>query len=241
MEFLPQLGAFLIGFSKAGFATGLSLLNTPLLATAVPAREAIGVILPLLIASDFLTLGAFWRKWNLSLIRWPLLGCLGGIAAGILFVNVISDSVLKRSIGGLGLALTLLLAIRNRWYPARAWVPSPWESAAVGALAGFASTLAHAAGPIMALFLLAQRVDKVVFVASNALFFTVNNLCKLPPYLASGLITEETLRADLRLLPFVPLGVAAGWLLNRWIPQKGFSVIVYVLLLLTSAQLLLAG
>ncbi len=237
-EFLPYLGAFIIGLSKAGFATGLSLLTTPLLATTVPAREAIGIVLPLLIASDFLTLGVFWRKWDLRLIRWPLLGCVFGIGLGMVFVNSFSDHLLKRSIGGLGFVLTLLLVIRNVWYPARVYLPTLLEGAAAGALAGFASTLAHAAGPIMALFLLAQKVDKTAFVASNALFFTLNNLFKLPPYLASGLITSATLRSDLRFLPVIPVGVAAGWLLNRWIPQKGFSVIVYVLLLLTSAQLL---
>jgi uncharacterized membrane protein YfcA len=235
----PYLGAFLIGLSKAGFATGLSMLTTPLVASVVSARFAIGLILPLLVVSDFMTLGVYWKKWNLSLIAWPLVGCLAGIAIGMFFINGISDVWLRRSVGWLGLVLTVLLLIRDIWYPSKTWRPSWWQGAAVGAFAGFASTLAHAAGPIMALYFMAQKLEKRNFVATNALFFTVNNLLKVPPYLASGLITAETLRADLPLVAFIPLGILAGWGLNRMLPQKSFAYLVYGLLFLTSLQLVL--
>ncbi len=235
----PYLGVLLIGVSKAGFAAGLSLLTTPLLATALPAREAIGLILPLLIACDAVTLAVFWGKWDFRLIRWPLCGCVAGIALGMLCVNAVSDTVLKRCIGALGLTLLVLLVIRNRWYPTHLYRPPPWQGVAVGMLAGFVSTLAHAAGPIMALFLLAHQTEKTVFVATNAIFFALNNLFKLPPYLISGLITQQTLRADLRFLPCIPLGVGIGWLCLRLLPQKKFTAVISVLLLATSVQLLI--
>jgi len=237
-QILPSIGAFLIGLSKAGFATGLSMLTTPLVATAMPARLAIGLILPLLIFSDFLTLGVFWKKWNLALLRWPLPGCVLGVALGMLFVNTMPDNWLRRSLGALALVLTMLLIIRNVWYPSKTYAPLWWQGILVGALAGFSSTLAHAAGPVMALFLMAQKVDKQVFVATNAVFFTLNNLFKLPPYVISGLITVETLKADVRFIPFIPLGVAVGWGLNRVVPQKAFVYLVYGLLIVTSLHLL---
>ncbi len=236
-ELLPALGAFLIGLSKAGFATGLSMLTTPLVASVVSARYAIGLILPLLVISDWMTLAAYWKKWKLHLLAWPLLGCLAGIAFGMLFINAITDVALRRAVGSMGLILTVLLLIRDIWYPAKTYAPAWWHGILVGMLAGFASTLAHAAGPIMALYFMAQKLDKVSFVATNALFFTVNNLLKLPPYIVSGLITAETLRAGVWLVWFIPLGVAAGWGLNRLLPQKSFSYIVYGLLFLTSLQL----
>ena len=237
----PYLGAFLIGLSKAGFATGLGMLTTPLVATAVPPRLAIGIILPLLCFADFLTLSAFWKKWNLALIRFPLLGSIAGIALGMTLVSVISDRFLKTSIGATALVLTGLLIVRNIWYPTRVYRPSAWEGVLVGVAAGFSSTISHGAGPIMAIYLMAQKTEKVSFVASNAIFFTLLNLLKVPPYVYSGLITTQTLLLDVRYLVFIPLGVGAGWLANRALPQKIFEYLVYVLLMVTSLQLLLGS
>lgn len=236
--FYPYLGAFLIGLSKAGFATGLGMLTTPLLATAVPARQAIGIILPLLCFADLFTLSAFWKKWDLGLVRVPFWGSLGGIALGMAFVSHISEHLLRVSIGATALILTALLIFRNLWYPERAWKPSLWAAILTGLVAGFSSTIAHGAGPIMAIYLLAQKADKKVFVASNALFFTALNLFKVPPYVLSGLITPETLKMDIRYLICIPAGVAVGWLANRLLPQKAFDWLVYGMLALTGAQLL---
>lgn len=238
-SFYPYLGAFLIGLSKAGFATGLGMLTTPLLATAVPARQAIGIILPLLCFADLLTLSAFWKKWDLRLIRAPFWGALGGVGLGMAFVSRISEHFLRVSIGATALGLTALLIFRNLWYPQRAWKPSLAAAVLTGVLAGFSSTIAHAAGPIMAIYLLAQKTDKTAFVASNALFFTALNLFKVPPYALTGLITPDTLRLDLRYLVCIPAGVAVGWLANRLLPQKAFDWLVYGLLAVTGAQLVL--
>lgn len=236
----PYLGAFLIGLSKAGFATGLGMLTTPLLATAVPARQAIGIILPLLCFADLLTLGAFWRKWRLELVRLPFLGALAGIGLGMVFVASISAEMLRHAIGATALALTVLLIVRNVWYPARTYKPSIWEALLVGLAAGFSSTIAHGAGPIMAIYLMAQKTEKNVFVATNAIFFTVLNLVKLPPYAYAGLITKDTLVQDLRYLSLIPVGVAVGWVANRALPQKAFEWLVYALLMATGLHLLLS-
>ncbi len=214
------------------------MLTTPLLATAIPAKIAIGVVLPLLIVADFMTLGAYWKKWNFSLVRFPLAGVVLGIAVGMAFVTTISDRFLKVSIGATGLLMVSLLIFRNLWRPGTKYHPSWWEGVFTGAFAGFSSTISHGAGPIMAIYLLAQKPTKEVFVASMALFFTVNNLLKAPPYVYAGLIDWSTLKQDLFFLPAIPLGVAAGWLINRALPQKKFDYLVYALLLLTSAHLL---
>ncbi|MDB5107001.1 MAG: hypothetical protein JWP91_4690 [Fibrobacteres bacterium] len=238
--FYPYLGAFLIGLSKAGFATGLGMLTTPLLATAVPARQAIGIILPLLCFADLITLSAFWKKWRLELIRIPFFGALAGIALGMAFVNLISERLLRNSIGAMALALTALLIVRNIWYPARVYRPSVWEALLVGLVAGFSSTISHGAGPIMAIYLMAQKTEKTAFVATNAIFFTTLNLFKVPPYVYAGLITPATLFQDLRYLPLIPLGAGVGWLANRALPQKAFDWLVYGLLIVTGLQLLFA-
>ena len=238
---LALLGVFLIGLSKAGFATGLGMLSTPLMAEALPARAAIGVILPLLCLADVFTLGVYWRKWDLRLVAWPLVGTAIGIGLATAFVTTISDLALRRSIGTTGLVLTLLLVVRNHVHPHAVYRPKAWHGVLVGVAAGVSSTIAHAAGPILALFLLAQRLDKTRFVATSGVFFTVNNLLKVPPYVATGLIDAGTLALSLRYVVAVPLGIAAGWWANRVIPQRHFDAVVAVLMIVTSIHLLVGA
>lgn len=235
----PYAGAFLIGLSKAGFATGLGMLTTPLLATAMSAREALGVVLPLLCVADLFTISLYWKKWDFSLVKFPLAGVVLGTAIGMFFVNTISDHGLKFSIGLTGLVLVVLLIVRNIWYPEKTYRPSWWQGVVVGIAAGFTSTISHGAGPIIAIFLIAQKPDKIVFVASSAIYFTLGNLVKVPPYLVAGVINKETLLKDLYLLPLIPIGVGLGYLMNRYLPQKWFGVLVYALLLITSLDLLI--
>jgi hypothetical protein len=52
-----------------------------------------------------------------------------------------------------------------------AYQPTIGKSTAVGAFAGVSSTLAHAAGPIIALHLLPQRLERGVFVGTCAVYF----------------------------------------------------------------------
>lgn len=238
---LAFLGVFLIGLSKAGFATGLGMLSTPLVAQAMPARAAIGVVLPLLCLADVFTLAVYWRKWDLRLVAWPLVGTAIGIGLATAFVTSISDLALRRSIGAIGLVLTVLLVVRNRFHPHAVYRPRPSEGVLVGVAAGVSSTIAHAAGPILALYLLAQRLEKTSFVATSGVFFAVNNLLKVPPYVATGLVDGSTLALSLRYAPAIPLGIAAGWWLNRLLPQRHFDAVVAGLMVLTSLHLLFGG
>ena len=122
---LALLGVFLIGLSRAGFATGLGMLSTPLMAQAVPARTAIGVILPLLCLADVFTLAVYWRRWDLRLVAWPLGGTLIGIAAATGFVSSISELTLRRSIGGTASSSPCCWSSGTATTPTRSIGPGP--------------------------------------------------------------------------------------------------------------------
>jgi hypothetical protein len=118
--------------------------------------------------------------------------------------------------------------------------PAGWHGVSVGLAAGFTSTLAHAAGPVVAMYLLAQRMDKRVFVGTCAWFFFGCNLMKVPVFLAGArpIITGDTLSLLPYLAPLVIAGTFLGVWMNKKIPARAFSVVVYVMVLLTGAKLL---
>jgi hypothetical protein len=73
----------------------------------------------------------------------------------------------------------------------RRWKPdlkTPGRAPLYGVSAGFATTVATSAGPVMSLYLLTKRLPKEQFVATGAWFFFAVNLLKLPIYADRGLV-----------------------------------------------------
>ena len=60
---LAAVAVLFIGLSKAGFGGGLGMLTTPLCVLAFGAKDAIGILLPLLCAGDAFSLYHYWGKW----------------------------------------------------------------------------------------------------------------------------------------------------------------------------------
>jgi uncharacterized membrane protein YfcA len=92
--------------------------------------------------------------------------------------------------------------------------------------AGFATTVANAAGPVMSVYLLSKRLPKEELVATGAVFFFLINLAKVPIYAARGMIGRSSLLFDLCLLPAVAAGALLGRHLLRRLPQATFEVVV---------------
>jgi hypothetical protein len=98
-----------------------------------------------------------------------------------------------------------------------------WFAPTMGVLAGFTTLIANAAGPLMALYLLAMRLPKMEFVGTTAVFFLLLNLFKVPFMVNLGLITTDSFGMNLALAPAVWLGAWAGRKLLRRLNQKLFE------------------
>jgi hypothetical protein len=110
------------------------------------------------------------------------------------------------------------------------------QAAGYGVVAGFATMLANAAGPVMNAYLLAKRLPKEEFIATGAWFFLIINLSKVPVYAGRGLMSAHSLLFDLLLAPAVVVGALCGRQIFARIPQRAFERIV---LLLTGAAAVL--
>jgi hypothetical protein len=103
-------------------------------------------------------------------------------------------------------------------------IPHTWWFAwLLGIIAGVTTMLANAAGPVVALYLLAVALPKYELVGTSAWFFLVLNLLKVPFSMSLNLIQPETLLFNLLLSPMIFLGLLCGrWLVHR-VPQKLFD------------------
>ena len=100
-----------------------------------------------------------------------------------------------------------------------------------------ASTVAHAGGLIMAVYLIQKRANPRIFVGTLVLFFAIINLFKLVAYFNIGIITSQTMLLVGALAPVIILGGMAGNVLNKKIPPELFRLIVLVLIFFIGIRL----
>ena len=235
------LGALMVGISKAGI-TGLGLLSIALFAHVFPSsRQASGLILPLLIFGDFVAVLSYrthtqWRYiWKL--MPWTAVG----VVLGYFALGHISDRTTRNMIGVIIVSLCVL-GFWRRYLVVQSQESEAWHwalAAALGIAAGFITLVANAAGPLMAIYLVAMRLPKLQFVGTVAVFFMVLNLFKVPFMVDLGLITVQSFKFNLMLAPAVFLGALAGrWILIR-INQRLFEDLVLALSAIAGILLIL--
>ena len=234
---LALVAAFCIGVSKAGFG-GISMVSVVLLAEVYGARLSTGLALPLLIAADLTVYPAF-RRFGSWRPVWPLLVPTSiGLAGGWFLLGRIDDAVARRVIGAVVLAMVAVQLGRRRWprgYEEMA--ASRGFGLAAGVAGGFATMLANAAGPIIQLFLLSRRFEKMDLVGVGARFFLLVNLAKVPLSAGLTLITPATLWENAKLLPAMWAGVWLGKSLLHRVPQRLFEWLVVLFAILAGLRL----
>jgi uncharacterized protein len=235
---LGALCAYFVGVAKTGMP-GLGIFVVPLMALTVgDARQSAGWLLPLLCAADVFAVFYYRRHAQttrlLSLTPWVLVG----MAAGALALGA-PEPVLRRVVGGIVLVMIVVHVVRQRSPASAAPAGEPVVNVPFyGASAGFATTVANAAGPIMNLYFLAKRLPKEELIGTGAWFFLVINASKIPIYAAHGLIGARSLLFDAVLLPAVIAGALSGRALFTRIPQRAFERVVLALTAVSAAMLL---
>lgn len=248
---LAATAVLFIGLSKAGFGGGLGMLTTPLCVIAFGAKDAIGILLPLLCAGDAFSVYHYWGKWERKNLRYLLPGVVVGVVIGVQLIGRFSARELNVCIGLLAVAFVAFQLLKERIFAAEgAFAPNHKIGIPCGIGAGITSTFAHGAGPVVSVFLIPQQMPKERYVATTVLVFTCINWIKmpffavdrtlvdLPLFAPHAIITAQTLQQSLVFLPLIPVGVWLGVWLNRKISEKAFMRVVYTMTFLTGVQLI---
>ena len=228
-----------IGFSKTSFG-GIASISVAVFALAMPAKESTATVLLLLLVGDAIAIARYRTvSWRLL---WKLVpSVVPGLLLGALFMNFVDDTVMRRTIGALLLVMVAIqLWQRVRRPVAPAGDPNWARASVTGTAAGFATMTANAAGPVMALYFLATRIDKSRFIGTNAWFFALINVSKVPLAASLGLFTVDGVVLDLFLVPAVLLGAWIGtWVIGH-VTQRQFEIVTIVASALSAASLLLS-
>jgi len=232
------LCAVMVGISKTGIP-GIGILIVPLMALVIPARKSTGLLLGILILADLFAIMYHRRnaKWGHVLRLLP--AAFAGIVAGYFGLRVVDDQELKPIIGGIALLMLGISYWRTKVKGEDAPIPTQWWFAiGLGFMAGVTTMMANAAGPVMIIYLIAMRLPKIEFVGTSAWFFFVVNWLKVPFSANLNLMTVDSVKLNLMMLPCIAAGAFVGIFFLKRIPQKVFNAVVQILAAAAAIKLL---
>ncbi|WP_374626355.1 sulfite exporter TauE/SafE family protein [Devosia sp.] len=234
------LAVFIVALSKSGLVGSLGLVAVPMLSLVMPARDAAGMMLPLLLVMDAIAIWTYRKEADWRILRIMLPGAMVGTLVGWALWTVVSDAMVLLFVGIITLVFILdaLLPLRKKLEglpPSRGW-GTFW-----GGFAGFTSFISHTGGPPFQIYVLPQRLSPVVYSGTTAFFFAIVNTAKLVPYLFLGQLNVSNLTHAAILAPLAVVGVLVGVWLVRRISVKRFYQLTYWLVFLLALKLIYDG
>ncbi|WP_127142521.1 sulfite exporter TauE/SafE family protein [Pelagibacterium montanilacus] len=237
---VAALAVFIVGLSKSGLLAGMGVVGVPLLTLVIPARDAAGMMLPLLLVMDAMALYVYRKEADWRILTILLPGALIGTAIGWGLSAFVSEAAVRLIIGVIALAFVIdaVFPIRKKLKdlpPSRPW-GTFWSS-----VSGFTSFISHTGSPPIQIYLLPMKLSPVRYAGVNAVFFAFANALKLGPYYTLGQLSVTNVTTALALIPVAITGIVVGVWLARRIDQGLFYKIAYVLIFLLAIKLLYDG
>lgn len=234
----------LYGFSKTAMPVA-GVVAGPILAAALGPTIAAGFAVPLLLLGDLMGLLYFRQHANWRVMAKVIPGVLVGFAITALLFAFASTSVVARVIG----VLLLISVALEVWRRRSSRLTEVGESsnmrrvevAFYGTLTGITTMAANAGGAAMTLYLVKMRIPMLAFMGTSVWFFFILNLIKVPFIVPLGLITQQSLLANLWFAPVLIIGSLIGIGTFRRMNQKWFERIALTLSAVASVWLMIHG
>ena len=237
--FAISIAALSIGMSKTG-VQGMMLMIVPLMAMAFGAKESTGVILPMLCMADIIAV-AYYKR----IADWRIVAKLLPTAILGFFIAIGVDSMIPsgqfRKLMGWTLMLALAVMIWSEIFgKENKWSKKWWYAAIFGLLGGFTTMIGNAAGPVMSVYLLSMRKEKMEYIGINAWFFLVVNLLKVPlQAFVWDNITMDSFLLNLAMLPVIGIGALIGIRIVKLLPEKVFRRFIQIVTVISVLMMII--
>ncbi|MGV8831364.1 MAG: sulfite exporter TauE/SafE family protein [Devosia sp.] len=237
---IAVIAVLIVGLSKSGLLGSLGMVGVPLLTLVMPAREAAGMMLPVLLAMDAIAVYTYRKEFDWRILSIMLPGAAVGTLAGWALWAFVSDDAVLLFVGIITLLFVLdaMLPLRKKLEglpPSRPW-GTFW-----GGFAGFTSFISHTGGPPFQIYALPQRLPPAIYAGTSAVFFAMVNTAKLIPYFFLGQLNVHSLELSAMLIPVGIVGVLIGIFLVRRISVKLFYHLAYWLVFVLALKLVWDG
>ncbi len=239
LVWLLCLASLFVGLSKGGLP-GIGMISVPLLALVISPVAAAVLLLPIYILSDVVGVWLYRRDFSLTNLKILIPAGVLGVSLGWSTASFVSDQAVSLLIGSMGVSFCLF-----RWFGgssrAVASQPSLLKGMGWGTLSGFTSFVSHAGSPPYQIYMLPQKLPKMVFAGTTTILFAIINLAKLVPYASLHPYSADTLKLSLLLVPVAAVGTFVGRYLTHQLSEKWFFFGVQVALFIICLKLLFSS
>jgi uncharacterized membrane protein YfcA len=202
--------------------------------------RAAALLLPIYVVTDMFGLWAYRRQFSRRNLSILVPAAILGIGIGWMTAAIVPEALVALMVGliGMGYCLDLWIKRRRSATPREADVPRGlfW-----GALTGFTSFVSHSGAPPYQMYVMPQRLPKMVFAGTSTILFAIVNAVKLLPYWALGQLSMDNLKTAAWLFPIGIVATLAGVRLVRVVSEESFYRLVTIGLFLVSAKLTIDG
>ncbi len=245
---IAVVAVMITGISKGGFG-GIALLAVPLMSLVISPIQAAGIMLPIMIPMDFLSIWVYRKRWDGKNLALLIPAATVGITIGGLTARWVNEDIVRLLVGVIAVVFTL-----HRWRSLRRAARSSSSASAParrpqnkiagafwGTCAGFTSFLAHAGSPPYQVYMLPQGLSKELYTCTSVMFFASVNAIKLIPYGMLWQLSVTNLSVSAMLLPLVLPGVFLGVWINRRLREDLFFSIILTAIFVVGLKLIWDG
>ena len=236
--FYASIGVILFGISKGGFAGPIAILSIPIMALVMSPITAAAILLPVLFVMDVVAMYIYWNKWDFTNIKIILPSAMIGILIGILTFSFTSEDTIRIIIGCIAIIFIILSLFQQNKQLVK---PTKKKGIFWSIIGGYTSFIIHSGGTPVNFFLLPQKLDKSVYVATMTLAFLIINIVKLVPYYYLDQLVFSNLKVSLLLSPLAPISIYLGYYLHKKVNEKTFYFLIYFFLGVGGIKLIFDG
>lgn len=237
---VAALSVILVGLSKGGLGGTTAILAVPVMSLVVPPVQAAGILLPILLVMDSVSLWTWWGKWRLDILRSLLPWACLGVGIGWATAAFVSDGMVRLIVGAVALGFVV------RWWSQKETRSTPRNPGRIsagfwGTVSGYTSFVAHAGGPPYQVHTVPMRMEPAVYAATSVLFFAIINAVKVVPYLALGQFDATNLTTSAAMFPLAIVSTLAGAAIVRRVRAEAFYPFMYAMIFLIGVKLVWDG
>ncbi|MBX2836226.1 MAG: sulfite exporter TauE/SafE family protein [Gammaproteobacteria bacterium] len=237
--FLLAVAAFIVGLSKGGLPA-VGMLSVPLLSLNMSPMIAAVLLLPIYLLSDVFSVWLYRKEYSAPNLKILIPAGTVGVAIGWAMAAYVSDQMVALLVGVMGILFCL-----HTW--TKKDKGSIGKPASIprgifwGTFSGFTSFISHAGGPPFQIFVLPQKLPKMVFAGTSTITFAVINLAKVVPYSMLHPYNKSTLLVCALLVPAAAIGTLLGKSLIKRLSEKWFYLTVQIALFIICVRLVVGA